>query len=142
MAGTTADKLAYLNGTRDILKTNLIAQGMDVTSETTFRRMAELVSSIKYSQELVEVRLRSPGKKEVNIIYALDGTPHESHINIPTGNYASLELPTNSIIVMYSYKNTVNAGGTDGITTRIINYSSSNGSMSVLIITGSDTIYL
>lgn len=47
MAGTTADKLGYLNGTRDTLESNLIAKGMDVTSGTTFRQMAEMVGDIK-----------------------------------------------------------------------------------------------
>lgn len=46
MANTTEDKLAYLDGTKDTLKTNLIAKGMDVTDETPFRKMAQMVADI------------------------------------------------------------------------------------------------
>lgn len=51
MANTTADKLEYLSGTRDTLKTNLIDKGMDVTSETTFRQMAEMVQNLQVEVE-------------------------------------------------------------------------------------------
>lgn len=46
MANTTEDKLAYLDGTKETLKTNLIAKGMDVTDETPFRQMAQMVADI------------------------------------------------------------------------------------------------
>ena len=41
--GTTADKLAYLSATKDTLKANLTAKGVEVPEGTTFRRMAEMV---------------------------------------------------------------------------------------------------
>lgn len=48
--GTTADKLTYLNETKNILKTNLINKKISVPSGTTFRQMAEMVNQI-YSQK-------------------------------------------------------------------------------------------
>lgn len=47
MANTTADKLDYLNGTKNTLKTNLTGKGIEVAEETTFRQMSEMVSQIK-----------------------------------------------------------------------------------------------
>ena len=44
--GTTADKLAYLSATKDTLKANLTAKGVEVPEGTTFRRMAEMVGEI------------------------------------------------------------------------------------------------
>lgn len=43
---TTADKLAYLSATKDTLKANLTAKGVEVPEGTTFRRMAEMVGEI------------------------------------------------------------------------------------------------
>lgn len=44
--GTTADKLAYLSATKDTLKANLTAKGVEVPEGTTFRQMAEMVGEI------------------------------------------------------------------------------------------------
>ena len=54
---TTADKLAYLSATKDTLKANLTAKGVEVPEGTTFRRMAEMVGEIQSTPEyeLVEV---------------------------------------------------------------------------------------
>lgn len=60
--GTTAEKLTYLDTTKDTLKTNLISKGITVPQNTTFRRMAEMVEEIEDSPniEYVIVNNRSP----------------------------------------------------------------------------------
>ena len=57
MANTTADKLDYLNGTKEQLKTNLIEKGVTVVDGTTFRQMAESVINIK-SQQSAKVSVK------------------------------------------------------------------------------------
>ena len=44
--GTTADKLAYLNGTKTAIKNAIVAKGVDVPDGTTFRAYAEKIGSI------------------------------------------------------------------------------------------------
>ena len=48
--GTTAQKLEYLQGTKNVLKTQLTAKGVAVPSNTTFRQMANLVGTIRTGQ--------------------------------------------------------------------------------------------
>ena len=50
--GTTAQKLEYLQGTKDALKTQLTAKGVAVPSNTTFRQMANLVGNIQTGTEI------------------------------------------------------------------------------------------
>ena len=61
--GTTAQKLEYLQGTKDALKTQLTAKGVAVPSNTTFRQMANLVGTIRTGQivETKTVTLSSNG---------------------------------------------------------------------------------
>lgn len=44
--GTTADKLAYLNGTKTAIKNAIVAKGVAVPDGTTFRAYAEKIGSI------------------------------------------------------------------------------------------------
>ena len=44
--GTTADKLAYLNGTKKAIKNAIVAKGVAVPDGTTFRAYAEKIGSI------------------------------------------------------------------------------------------------
>lgn len=44
--GTTADKLAYLNGTKTAIKNAIVAKGVAVPDGTTFRQYAEKISDI------------------------------------------------------------------------------------------------
>lgn len=53
--GTTAQKLEYLQGTKNVLKTQLTAKGVAVPSNTTFRQMANLVGTIRTGQ-IVETK--------------------------------------------------------------------------------------
>lgn len=45
--GTTADKLAYLNGTKTAIKNAIVAKGVAVPDGTTFRAYADKISSIQ-----------------------------------------------------------------------------------------------
>ena len=45
--GTTADKLAYLNGTKTAIKNAIVAKGVAVPHGTTFRAYADKISSIQ-----------------------------------------------------------------------------------------------
>ena len=47
MANTIADKLTYLNGTKDAIKQAIIGKGVDVTDTDTFRSYADKISSIQ-----------------------------------------------------------------------------------------------
>ena len=58
MANTTTDKLEYLQGTKNVLKTQLTAKGVAVPSNTTFRQMANLVGTI--SNDYAEITLSVP----------------------------------------------------------------------------------
>lgn len=44
--GTTADKLAYLNGTKTAIKNAIVAKGVEVPDGTTFRQYAEKIGEI------------------------------------------------------------------------------------------------
>lgn len=44
--GTISEKLAYLNGTKDAIKTAIIGKGVSVGSDTPFRQFAEKITSI------------------------------------------------------------------------------------------------
>lgn len=44
--GTTADKLAYLAGTKDDIRAALVEKGMDVPESTPFREYAEKIAAI------------------------------------------------------------------------------------------------
>lgn len=45
--GTTAEKLSYLNGTKNVLKTNLINKSVTLTGNETFRELANKVNDIQ-----------------------------------------------------------------------------------------------
>lgn len=45
--GTTAEKLSYLNGTKNVLKTNLINKSVVLTGNETFRELANKVNDIQ-----------------------------------------------------------------------------------------------
>lgn len=45
--GTTADKLAYLNGTKTAIKNAIVAKGVDVPDGTTFRAYVDKIASIQ-----------------------------------------------------------------------------------------------
>ena len=47
MANTIADKLTYLNGTKDAIKQAIIGKGVDVSDTDTFRSYADKISSIQ-----------------------------------------------------------------------------------------------
>ena len=47
MANTIADKLTYLNGTKDAIKQAIIGKGVEVTDTDTFRSYADKISSIQ-----------------------------------------------------------------------------------------------
>ena len=61
--GTTAQKLEYLQGTKNVLKTQLTAKGVTVSSNTTFRQMANLVRNIQtgYKMETKTITLTGYG---------------------------------------------------------------------------------
>lgn len=61
--GTTAQKLEYLQGTKNVLKTQLTAKGVTVSSNTTFRQMANLVGNIQtgYKMETKTITLTGYG---------------------------------------------------------------------------------
>lgn len=44
--GTTADKLAYLAGTKSAIREAIIAKGVDVPESTTFRAYADKIGEI------------------------------------------------------------------------------------------------
>lgn len=44
--GTTAEKLAYLNNTKNAIKDAIVAKGVDMPEGTTFRQYADLISGI------------------------------------------------------------------------------------------------
>ena len=44
--GTTAEKLAYLSETKTEIKNAIVAKGVEVPEETTFRQYADLISGI------------------------------------------------------------------------------------------------
>lgn len=71
--GTTADKLAYLNQTKETLKSNLIKKEMSVPEGTTFRKMAELVGDIdtgsKVPLEAVTNLVASAGNAKVSLTW-------------------------------------------------------------------------
>lgn len=48
---TSADKLAYLLETKELIKTAIKAKGVDVTDEDTFRQYAGLIYMIKTVEE-------------------------------------------------------------------------------------------
>lgn len=45
--GTTADKLGYLKGTKDAIKSSISSKGVSVSDEDTFRSYAEKIASIQ-----------------------------------------------------------------------------------------------
>ena len=47
MANTIADKLTYLNGTKDAIKQAIIGKGVDVSDTDTFRSYADKITSIQ-----------------------------------------------------------------------------------------------
>ena len=47
MPDTIAEKLTYLEGTKNVLKTNLKNKGIDIPDEMTFRQMAEKVADVQ-----------------------------------------------------------------------------------------------
>ena len=47
MANTIADKLTYLNGTKDAIKQAIIGKGVEVTDTDTFRSYADKITSIQ-----------------------------------------------------------------------------------------------
>ena len=47
MANTIADKLTYLNGTKDAIKQAIIGKGVDVADTDTFRSYADKITSIQ-----------------------------------------------------------------------------------------------
>lgn len=96
--GTTAQKLEYLQGTKDALKTQLTAKGVTVSANTTFRQMANLVGEI------------GPGTSTVTLYSAkADTTAHYIGDNgslqeemVFAGNRVTLECYTNSLICLDS----------------------------------------
>ena len=48
---TSADKLAYLLETKELIKNAIISKGVDVTDEDTFRQYAGLIYMIKTVEE-------------------------------------------------------------------------------------------
>lgn len=50
--GTTAQKLEYLQGTKDTLKAQLTTKGVTIPTNATFRQMANLVGNIQTGAEI------------------------------------------------------------------------------------------
>lgn len=91
MANTTSDKLAYLSGTRDTLKTNLIAKGMDATSEATFRGMAEMVAQIQTGVKMCNVTIGA------GLYYIYAGTG--DMVSTSTASGTTIQVPERSFIL-------------------------------------------
>lgn len=68
--GTTADKLSYLAGTKDAIRSAISAKGVSVSDEDTFRSYAEKIASIQTGMQ------------------SLGGGPVQS-----TGTYFSVPIP-------------------------------------------------
>ena len=92
--GTTAQKLEYLQGTKDILKAQLTTKGVTIPTNATFRQMASLVGEI------------GPGTSTVTLYSAkADATAYyiSSNGSLQTetafaGSKTTLECCTNSLI--------------------------------------------
>lgn len=65
--GTIADKLTYLNETKNILKTNLINKGISVSNGATFRQMTEMVEEITASSKYKVTVKANNGIFSINI---------------------------------------------------------------------------
>lgn len=53
--GTTAEKLAYLSGTKTAIKDAIVAKGVEVPEATTFREYADKISQIKGSDTDIDI---------------------------------------------------------------------------------------
>ena len=75
--GTIADKLSYLDTTRELIRTNINALGNDITEEDTFRSYADTLDEMWESQPQVSGTGESltlntkKGKLKVLILLAL-----------------------------------------------------------------------
>ena len=105
--GTTADKLAYLNGTKTAIKNAIVAKGVAVPDGTTFRAYAEKIGSI------VKVpSLSNPGSasdlRSGKQLAGADGS-------VVTGTLAEVTQATPSISVSSSGLITASATQSGGI---------------------------
>lgn len=103
MANTTADKLDYLNGTKEQLKTNLIEKGVTVVDGTTFRQMAESVINIK-SQQSAKVSVEFYDVTSQQSIVYID-TDGDFSRNITNSNFELATLTPGIIFVNRTSEN-------------------------------------
>lgn len=54
--GTTADKLNYLNGTKNAIMAAIEAKGVEIPTGTTFRGLAALIETISVGSDLFEIQ--------------------------------------------------------------------------------------
>ena len=123
--GTTAQKLEYLQGTKNVLKTQLTAKGVAVPSNTTFRQMANLVGTIRTGQIVetktvtlssaagfsftptwaVALKMTNPGNYRTNTITSVIAT--ESDVRMAISGMVSqgaiaVELSAGSVTFTYT----------------------------------------
>lgn len=126
--GTTAEKLAYLDATKTAIKDAIVAKGVEVPEETTFRQYADLISGISTGLSDEDLALADATPEDVTAgktFYAGDRTLKTGtagKINITTGYTPERSITINKPGVLYAFYvytdggETVYKGGPSGRT--------------------------
>lgn len=118
--GTTADKLTYLNETKNILKTNLINKEVSVPSGTTFRQMAEMVGKITSASKYKITVKANNGVFSIDINNHTVNSNESYEFEVEAGEIVNFNIASDVGFSLIRNESRIEIPYIAGITTRVL----------------------